>query len=1022
MARTCTPSCARCGTKRGATRGGGQVGVHQTRRQTVPQPQVGNMGQTQAVMPDQVQEQGDQNAPPPMPTVVPTVALLADAVARLLNVLEALVPTQGGSSAPQATLQTQAPTQTRTFRNKEVSLQEFLKLKSPKFTSSDNLVDPQSFLDGTLKALRALGCSSERAVELTAYKLEDMANTWYETVLLGRPAGAPPLTWDEFIKLFKNHFLPDRLMQQYARDFERLVQTPDMDVSTYNTKFFDLARKIENKGREERTPSDLRKKAKTGWAFSGSFSENKRAGNQGQQQQQQQQQGSQTGTHMSSQSIYRPHYRQGATGTGNRGRGVGDRATVNQGQGNAGRGQARVFAFTRQDAQASNAVVTGILSVSSFDALALIDPGSTHSYVSSYFSLRFSRQPKLLNDPFLVVTPVGESLLAEYVYRACQIRVEGRDTLADLIFYSKRESGPRDLQIVSFVKAQRLLKKSCLGLLAIVTNIRKEPVSIENVPVVREFSDVFPEDLPGLPPVREIDFGVDLLPDTRPISIHSYQMALAELRDIKQQLHDLLDKGFIRHSVSPWGAPVLFIKKKDGSLRIIKDEDISKTAFRTRYRHYEFLVMPFRLTNTPAAFMDLMNRVFKPFLDKFVIVFIDDILIYSRSQGEHEDHLRTVLQTLREHRLYAKFSKCEFWLDSVAFLGRVVSKDGIMAFYAGFLQNSSAIDQVNAEKFKVSVDRGRVGLGCVLMQNGRVISYASRQLTKHEQNYPTHDLEMAAVRDLNLRQRHWMELINDYDCSILYHPGKANVVADALSRKFIGSLALIAPAKRLLAKDIQRLEDTGIRFSIGNSEALLSCAQAKSSLVERIKATKHEDERLCKYRDEALAGKSKDMIVESDGVLRMGDRLCVADVDELRHAILKEAHNTKYTIHPGSTKMYHDLKQFYWWEDRLMKSTHFLPVKTTYGGVRDTQIFMNEIVRLHGVPILKDMLRACILEFGDSWDAYLPLAEFAYNNSFQSSIQMAPYEALYGKRCCSPIGWFEASETNILGPDQYKKL
>ncbi|XP_070004958.1 uncharacterized protein [Nicotiana sylvestris] len=198
------------------------------------------------------------------------------------------------------------------------------------------------------------------------------------------------------------------------------------------------------------------------------------------------------------------------------------------------------------------------------------------------------------------------------------------------------------------------------------------------------------------------------------------------------------------------------------------------------------------------------------------------------------------------------------------------------------------------------------------MQNGHFIAYASRQLKKYEKDYPTHDLEMAAVRDLNLRQRHWMELHKDYDCSILYHPGKANVVVDALSKISMGSLAHIAPAKRLLAKDIQGLEDTGIRFGVRNSEAL----------------------------DEALVGKSKDMIVGSDGVLQMGDRLCVADVDGLRHAILREAHNTRYTIHPGSTKMYHDLKQFYWWE-----------VKTTYSGVRYAQKFMNKIVRLQGVPV-----------------------------------------------------------------------
>ncbi|KAL4023163.1 hypothetical protein IC575_016913 [Cucumis melo] len=201
-------------------------------------------------------------------------------------------------------------------------------------------------------------------------------------------------------------------------------------------------------------------------------------------------------------------------------------------------------------------------------------------------------------------------------------------------------------------------------------------------------------------------------------------MAPAELKELKVQLQELLDKGFIRLSVSPWGAPVLFVKKKDGSMRLcidyrelnkvtvknryplpriddlfdqlqgatvfskidlrsgyhqlrIKDGDVPKTAFRSRYGHYEFIVMSFGLTNALAVFMDLMNRVFREFLDTFVIVFIDDILIYSKTEAEHEEHLRIVLQTLRDNKLYAKFSKCEFWLKQVSFLGHVVSKAGV---------------------------------------------------------------------------------------------------------------------------------------------------------------------------------------------------------------------------------------------------------------------------------------------------------------------------------------------------------
>ncbi|KAD4385611.1 hypothetical protein E3N88_25780 [Mikania micrantha] len=312
----------------------------------------------------------------------------------------------------------------------------------------------------------------------------------------------------------------------------------------------------------------------------------------------------------------------------------------------------------------------------------------------------------------------------------------------------------------------------------------------------------------------------------------------------------------------------------------IHEDDIPKTAFRTRYGHYEFLVMPFGLTNAPAVFMDLMNRVCKPYLDKFVIVFIDDILIYSQNEEDHKQHLKLVLQLLAKEKLYAKFSKCEFWLKEVHFLGHVVNYKGIQVdsskieavkkweapttpteirqflglagYYRRFIENFSKIakpltmltqkeqkynwgrEQEEAfqllkhklcqapilslpdgtDNFVVYCDASHQGLGCVLMQKDKVIAYASRQLKVHEKNYTTHDLELGAVifalkiwrhylygikciiytdhkslqhildqKMLNMRQRRWVELLNDYDCDIRYHPGKANVVADALSRK-----------------------------------------------------------------------------------------------------------------------------------------------------------------------------------------------------------------------------------------------
>jgi hypothetical protein len=251
-----------------------------------------------------------------------------------------------------------------------------------------------------------------------------------------------------------------------------------------------------------------------------------------------------------------------------------------------------------------------------------------------------------------------------------------------------------------------------------------EAASTMDVRTISEFLDVFPEELPGMSPNHEIEFVIELVPGTAPIFRRPYRMAANQLAELKEQLQELLDKGYIRPSASPWGAPFIFVPKKDGTQRMcvdyrslnevtiknkyplpricdlfyqlkgacvfskidlrsryhqlkIRATDIPKTGFITRYGLYEYTVMSYGLTNAPAYFMYLMNKVFKEYLDKFVVVFIDDILIFSKNEEEHDEHLRLALQKLRENQLYAKLSKCEFWLKEVPFLGHIISEGGI---------------------------------------------------------------------------------------------------------------------------------------------------------------------------------------------------------------------------------------------------------------------------------------------------------------------------------------------------------
>ncbi|GKC45001.1 putative reverse transcriptase domain-containing protein [Tanacetum coccineum] len=352
---------------------------------------------------------------------------------------------------------------------------------------------------------------------------------------------------------------------------------------------------------------------------------------------------------------------------------------------------------------------------------------------------------------------------------------------------------------------------------------------------------------------QQVEFQFDFGSWCLPLAHAPYRLASSELQELSTQLQELSDKGFIRLSSSSWGAPVLFVKKKDGSFwmcidyrklnkltvknryplpRIddlfdqlqgsrvyskidlsfgyhqlrVREKDVPKTTFRTRYGHYEFQVMPFGLTNALAVFIDLINRVCKPYLDKFVIAFIDDILIYSKSEEERAEHLKSILEFLKKKGLYAKFLKCDFWLSRAEAAFQLLKQKLCSAPILSLPKGS--------EDFMVYCDASRKGLGAVLMQREKVIAYASRQLKIHEKNYTTHDLELRDVvfalkiqrhylygtkcvvftdhkslqhildqKELNMRQRRWLELLSDYDCEIRYHPGKANVVADALSRK-----------------------------------------------------------------------------------------------------------------------------------------------------------------------------------------------------------------------------------------------
>nr|GEY32078.1 putative reverse transcriptase domain-containing protein [Tanacetum cinerariifolium] len=474
----------------------------------------------------------------------------------------------------------------------------------------------------------------------------------------------------------------------------------------------------------------------------------------------------------------------------------------------------RVFSITKDHATKTSGTITGTLFIYGHAVFVLFDTGATHSVISSVFASRVTTTPTLLDHVLCISAPMQDSVCITHVYRNLPLQFDDKIRAINALPLDMCEF---DIILDHFaLQARTLLSHGCEGFLATIHDTTSDFPSIHDQPIVSEFPDVFPDELPGIPPVYEVEFNIELILGAEPIYKAPYRMALIELKELKDQLQELLERGFIRLSVSPWGAPVLFVKKKDGSMRLcidyrelnkitirnhyplpricdlfdqlqgamlfskiylrsgyhqlrVKEQDVSKTAFRTRYGHYEFLVMPFGLTNAPAVFMDLMNRIFHEFR-----------------------------QTLRQEKLYAKFSKYEFWLSSLAFLGHIVSAEGITMdpakveaitkwprptsvtevrsflglagyyrrFVEGFSRFTLPLTKLmrkgekfvwNEEReksfeelkqrlvsapvltlpsgsggFQIYSDASKKGLGCVLMQHGKVIAYASRQLKPYE--------------------------------------------------------------------------------------------------------------------------------------------------------------------------------------------------------------------------------------------------------------------------------------------------
>ncbi|GJX63815.1 putative reverse transcriptase domain-containing protein [Tanacetum coccineum] len=692
-------------------------------------------------------------------------------------------------------------------------------------------------------------------------------------------------------------------------------------------------------------------------------------------------------------------------------------------------------------------VMMSTFSLNHHYATVLFDSRAEFSFISSDFAPLINVKPSFVNPRYVIEVADGKKVEVDRIIRDCKLELGTSLFTIDLIPLGH---GSFDVIVgmdwLSEHKAEIVCHEKVVD----------EP-KLSDISIVRDFVEVFPEDLSGLPPQRQVEFRIDLVPGAMLVVKSPYRLAPSEMQELSAQLQELQDKGFIRLSHSPWGAPVLFVKNKDGALRmevqflghVVNQNEIHMDPSKIEaIKNWKAPTTPFEI----RSFLGLKNKKYE----------------WGIEQEE-------AFQTLKDNLCNAPILSLP---------------DGV-------------------EDFVVYCDASNQGLGCVLMQRGKVIAYASRQLNIHEKNYTTHNLELGAVmfalktwrqylygtksviytdhkslqhifdqKELNMHQMRWIELFSDYECEIRYHLGKANVVADALSRK--------EQVKPRRVQEMALTIQSGIR-------GMILAVQGEAFKQENVLA-------------ERLHGLDQQMEIREDESLYFLDRIWVPLVRGGRTIIIDEAHKTRYSVHPRADKMYHDLQDMYWWPrmkrdiaiyisksltcskvkvehqrpsgllqqpdipewkwdkitmdfitklpkmksghdtiwvivDRLTKSAYFLAIREDYSTERLARFYIDEIVARHGVLVsiisdrdgphdpqtdgqsertiqtLEDMLRVCVVDFGGNWDVHLPLVEFSYNNSYHSSIRCAPFEALYGRKCRSPILWAEIGESSLIGPE-----